>query len=81
MPDKAVAKLACGFTINIGNYESARIDVGVEIQGDRSEMSELWQRAESEVTEQLDKQIKIFKSQLNDRRTLLGMEKGATFNK
>lgn len=77
--NKASVSYGCGFTINLGNYESARIDVGVEIQGDREELPELWRKAETEVTEQMTQQVQVFKEQLDQKRTLLGMEKGASF--
>jgi len=77
--DKAVVKIGAGFTINLGNYESARLDAGVEIQGRRDEIPGLWQEAEEEVKKQLDEQIRSLKEQLDEKRTLLGMPKGATF--
>jgi hypothetical protein len=77
--EKAIVKCGMGFTINLGNYESARIDAGVEIQGDKDKMSELWLQAEKEVTDQLSKQVAILKQQLDEKTTLLGHGKGPKY--
>ena len=77
--DKAKVKLGAGFTINLGNYESARIDAGVEIQGNRDEMPELWKKADEEITKQLDEQIEELKKNIDSKQTLLGDQKGPTF--
>lgn len=77
--DKAKVKLGAGFTINLGNYESARIDAGVEIQGNRDEMPELWKKADEEITKQLDEQIEELKKNIDSKQTLLGNQKGPTF--
>ncbi len=77
--DKAVVKVGVGFTVNLGQYESARIDAGVEIQGEKSQISELWKEAENEVVQQIEHQIRSLKEQVDERTTLLGMPKGASF--
>lgn len=77
--DKAVVKLGAGFTINLGGYESARIDVGVEIQGEKTELPKLWEQAEQEIEAQLQKQVEMFKQHIDDKETILGFPKGPTF--
>lgn len=76
---RATVKVGGGFTINLGQYESARIDAGVEIQGERDKLPELWKEAEKEVKQQLEAQVKALREQLDDKHTLMGMPKGATF--
>jgi len=77
--DKAVVKIGGGFTVNLGQYESARIDAGVEIQGKKSELPELWKQAEKEVEEQLAGQIEGLKKMYDEKNTLLGLRKEPKF--
>ena len=77
--DKAVVKLASGYTINLGEYEFARIDVGVEIQGKKDELPELWKMAEEEIRKQMEPQITALKEAVDEKNTILGMPKGAKF--
>ena len=74
--DTAVVKLGLGFTVNLGNFESARIDAGVELQGSKDNLQALWKEAGDEITQQLDVQIKMLKAELNSSRTtILGLDK------
>lgn len=78
-PYRATVKLGIGFTINLGGYESARIDAGVEIQGKRSDMDELWVKAQTELQTQINEQVRLFKQHYNDKETLMGLPKGPSF--
>lgn len=68
---KATVKISMGFTLNLGNYESGRIDAGVEIQGYKDEISSLWEQAEKEVGEQLDKQVQLMRKELENKHGTL----------
>lgn len=77
--DKVVVKISQGFTINLGGYESARIDIGIEIQGDRDEKDTLWEEAEKEVNRHLEREVYALKEALDEKKTILGLAKGPTF--
>ena len=71
--DKARVKLGCGFTISLDNFEFARLDVGIEVEGRRDNLPELWKQAEEEVHERLQTQIMALKDEVNnEKETLLG---------
>ena len=46
---KAVAKFAMGFTVNLGNYESCKIDAGIELEGQSTTLPSCraWHRKKS----------------------------------
>ena len=48
-----------GATINIGNYESARVEIGAEIDGDTKSLQEL----DEWVTTELHKAVKLIEKQ------------------
>ena len=49
-------KASCGLTLNIGNYESARVDAGVELPCAVEEVSMAFNRAWEIVQEEIHKQ-------------------------
>ena len=67
MSDKAKVKLGGSYKINVGNYENVTLNVGVEIEGDKENLPELWQEAEKEVAEQMNEQVRGFKKRFSDR--------------
>jgi len=74
--DRVKVIASCGFTINLGNFESARIDAGVEIQGNKEDMPKLWKEAEDEISKQLASQIQLLQEELGrSTTTILGRPK------
>lgn len=57
----ARVKVAYGVTLNMGDYEYARIDVGVELPCYPAEVDEAFKEANEVAGEELHKSIKIFK--------------------
>ena len=64
---KAVAKFAMGFTVNLGNYESCKIDAGIELEGTIDNLAKLQNMAQEEVEKTLAEQLE----QLQDKDTRL----------
>ena len=54
--EPAKVSFALGLTLNIGNYESARIDVGVALPCYREELHDAYTFARTLVTERLSKE-------------------------
>lgn len=79
--NEVTVKLKNGLTINLGQYESAKIEAGVEIQGSKKDLSKLWKQADEEVTNQLIKQKAQLEEEFDERKTILGLDKGPKFNK
>jgi len=69
---KVVAKYSLGFTVNLGNYESAKIESGIEIEGTIDNLSKLQMMAQEEVESQVQIQINDLKSLKSPNQTLLG---------
>lgn len=69
---KVVVKLSQGFTLNLLNYESARIEAGVEIEGYEDELPELWVKATKETEAVIQAQVVDLKEGKEVKRTLLG---------
>ena len=69
---KCVAKYSLGFTINLGNYESAKIESGIEIEGTLDHLPELQIMAQKEVEENVQIQINDIKNLKSPNQTLLG---------
>ena len=69
---KCVAKYALGFTINLGNYESAKIESGIEIEGTIDNLSKLQAMAQEEVENNVQVQINDIKNLKSPNQTLLG---------
>lgn len=58
-------KFSLGYTVNAGNFESLRIDVGLEIDGVPGETpSQTYAKAEQWVTSKLEEQVKQAKDDL-----------------
>lgn len=46
---KAVAKFSLGFTVNLGNYESCKIEAGMEVEGTVDNWPQLQKACQDEV--------------------------------
>lgn len=69
---RCVAKYSLGFTINLGNYESAKIESGIEIEGTIDNLSKLQEMAQEEVEKNVQLQINDIKTLKSPNQTLLG---------
>lgn len=69
-------KFGLGFTLNLMNYESARIDAAVELTGTVGNSEALWNAAREEVEKELDKQLADLKTGIpgDGRTTMLGFK-------
>ena len=76
---KMTAKLTLGYTINLGGYESARIDVGAEVEGDKENSEQVWKEVKEEVEQQLKDEMNELKELYDEKETMLGLPKGPTF--
>lgn len=65
--EPAVVKAEVGLTLNLGNYESARITCGCDIPCYKEEMAEAFTQAIELVTAQLKKQAIDVKNKINQR--------------
>ena len=68
-PDVPVHKVqfSLGYTVNAGNFESLRIDVGLEIEGKPGETPEqTYQRAADWVAKKLEDQVRQAKEDLTE---------------
>lgn len=77
--DRVTVKISQGFTVNLGAYESARLDIGIEIQGKRDEKDALWEEAGKEVMKHMESEIHALLEAVDEKKTILGMPKGPTF--
>lgn len=68
---KATAKYNLGFTVNLGNYESCKIEAGIEIEGTVDNIEELQERAKEEVEEEVWEEMEALKDK-DGNITLLG---------
>lgn len=68
---KAVAKFGLGFTINLQNYESCKVEAGIELEGTVDNLVELQVRAGEEVERLIGEQLEQLKEK-DPRVTLLG---------
>lgn len=68
-----------GLTINLGQYESAKIEAGIEIQGDKENLEELWKQADEEVKQHLEEQVAELTKEFDRRKTILGFKKDLKF--
>lgn len=73
---KCVAKYSLGFTINLGNYESAKIESGIEIEGTIDNLPKLQSMAQEEVENNVQVQINEIKNLKSPNQTLLGAFSG-----
>lgn len=73
---RCVAKYALGFTINLGNYESAKVDCGIEIEGTIDNLAKLQAMAQAEVEDSIQCQINDIKNLKSPNQTLLGAFSG-----
>ena len=69
---RAVAKYALGFTINLGNYESCKVESGIEIEGTVDNLAKLREMAQEEVEDNVQRQINDIKTLKSPNQTLLG---------
>lgn len=76
-PKKKAAKVefGLGFTVNLGGFESARMDAKVTLEGDESELDDLWAKAEGEVQKQINRNIESIQTHYDAEATLLGLPK------
>ena len=68
---KATARYALGFTVNIGNYESCKIEAGLEVEGTVDNVEELQERVQSEVEQVVWEEMEALKEK-DDSQTILG---------
>lgn len=68
---KVVAKFGLGFTINLQNYESCKIEAGIELEGTIDNLEKLQEQAQEEVEKVIDEQLSQLKEK-DPRITLLG---------
>lgn len=68
---KVVAKFGLGFTINLQNYESCKIEAGIELEGTIDNLEKLQAQAQEEVEEVIEEQLSQLKEK-DPRITLLG---------
>lgn len=77
---KAKVKVSNGYTINMGNYESARIDVGVEIEGEKENLDKLWEQANEEVQTILAKELEDLRDWKKEKDNVLDTESAPDFS-
>lgn len=68
---KVVAKFSLGFTINLQNYESCKIEAGIELEGTIDNLEKLQEQAQDEVEKVIEEQLSQLKEK-DPRITLLG---------
>jgi len=68
---KVVAKFGLGFTINLQNYESCKIEAGIELEGTIDNLEKLQAQAQEEVEKVIEEQLSQLKEK-DPRITLLG---------
>jgi hypothetical protein len=68
---KAVAKYNLGFTINLGNYESCKIEAGLELEGTVDNLDELQERVQEEVEDEVWSEMEQLKKK-DKSKTVLG---------
>jgi len=68
---KVVAKFGLGFTINLQNYESCKIEAGIELEGTIDNLEKLQAQAQEEVEKVIGEQLSQLKEK-DPRITLLG---------
>lgn len=68
---KVVAKFSLGFTINLQNYESCKIEAGIELEGTIDNLEKLQAQAQDEVEKIIGEQLSQLKEK-DPRITLLG---------
>ena len=68
---KVVAKFGLGFTINLQNYESCKIEAGIELEGTIDNLEKLQEQAQDEVEKVIEEQLSQLKEK-DPRITLLG---------
>lgn len=68
---KVVAKFSLGFTINLQNYESCKIEAGIELEGTIDNLEKLQEQAQDEVEKVIGEQLSQLKEK-DPRITLLG---------
>ena len=66
---------AIGFTVNLGGYESARIDSSVKVTGALENKELIAELASKELETQIQAQIKDLVGQHDPNKTLLGHRK------
>lgn len=57
---KAIISLSIGATINMGNYESARVDLAMQIKVEEDNVEEGFEHMSELLHEELDKQVSNF---------------------
>jgi len=68
---KVVVKFGLGFTINLGNYESCKLESGIELEGTVDNLVALQARAQEECEKIVGQQLEELQ-QKSPRETLLG---------
>lgn len=68
MSEKAKVRASASVKINLGNYESAGIEAGIELPCDIKEVPKEFERAWAEVYRQLDMKVAEIKRGRNESR-------------
>ena len=56
MPKQARVKFELAKTINLGNYENAKVCIGIEVQTDTDNIESVYEKIRAEVTEKLEQE-------------------------
>jgi hypothetical protein len=65
-------KMAVGLTVNLGDYQSLRVDVGLERESDPKYLEEEMDTMQKELTDQLEKSVGHFEK---STRAITGRDK------
>lgn len=60
--DGHVIRVAGSRTLNLGNFESARIEVGIEVPTSKDELEDAYEFATTWVSDKIDSAVKLAKS-------------------
>jgi flagellar motility protein MotE (MotC chaperone) len=64
--------MAVGLTVNLGDYQSLRVDVGLERESDSKYLEEEFDTMQKELTDQLEKSVGHFEK---STRAITGRDK------
>lgn len=68
MSEKAIVKAQASMTINLGNYESARVEAGIELPALIQNVPAEFERAWAEVERQLTIKVSEIKASRNESK-------------
>jgi hypothetical protein len=72
---KVTISQSIGFTVNLMQYESARIDASVSIEGALNNIESIKAEVSAQLEEAITKQIRELIEQVDPNKTLLGYKK------